>query len=346
MILDEPEAQTQDPQFPGPRQIRQWVVEPEQAGQRIDLFLALQCDGYSRVFLRKVLHEGSVWLDGKPVKPSFKVQIGQTVKIDLPPPPDDGPIPEAIPIDILYEDDAMVVINKVAGMVVHPAKGHWSGTLTSALAHHFQSLSDVGGPTRPGIVHRLDRETSGVICIAKTNAVHLKLAAQFEAREVEKEYWAIAVGSIDRDRDWIRQPIGHHPYQRDKMAIRADHPSSRPAETLFEVVKRFPGYCFFHLFPKTGRTHQIRVHLASIGAPVLCDRLYAGHARITRGQLLRRAARREPARPGDDEVLLERQALHAHRLSLRHPVTDTPMTWIAPLPADMQTVLDTLQESD
>jgi 23S rRNA pseudouridine1911/1915/1917 synthase len=189
-----------------------FTVDEEHAGQRIDLFLTLKIDGYSRVFLRRVVMAEQVLVDGRPVKPAFRVFPGQQVTIgDLPPPPTDGPIAEDIPLDVLYEDECLVAINKPPGMVVHPAKGHWSGTLTAALAHHFTSLSDAGGPTRPGIVHRLDRETSGVILIAKTNEVHFKLCAQFEARKVQKTYVAIVSGSLDRDRDRILHAIGHHP---------------------------------------------------------------------------------------------------------------------------------------
>ena len=326
------------------RQKLMFEVNIDESGQRIDHFLAMRCDGYSRVFLRKVLHEGHVRLDGRSVKPSFKVQIGQRVEIDLPPPPEDGPKPEKIDLDVLFEDESLVVINKPAGMVVHPAKGHWSGTLASAIAHHFQELSTVGGATRPGIVHRLDRDTSGVIAIAKTNAFHFKLAALFETRQVSKEYHAIVMGKMALDRDWIRQPIGHHPYQRDKMAVRAGHESSRDAETMYEVLERFDGYTYVRAFPKTGRTHQIRVHLSHVRHPVLCDRLYAGHARITRGALLRRQVRGLPMREGDDELLIERQALHAHRLEFVHPVTQQPLAFEAPLPKDFASVLSTLRQ--
>ncbi len=228
-------------------------------------------------------------------------------------------------------------------MVVHPAKGHWSGTLTSALAFHFGQLSDVGGATRPGIVHRLDRDTSGVIVVAKTNPVHLALSAQFESRDVYKEYFAITLGKVQMDRDVIRAPIGPHPYQRDKMAIREGHPQSRDAETWFEVIERFDGYTAVKLMPKTGRTHQIRVHLAHIGAPVLCDRQYAGHAQVTRGQLARRLARREPPQPGDDDVLLDRQALHACRLEINHPITDERLKFESPLPPDIDRVWQALR---
>ncbi|MBM3963668.1 MAG: RluA family pseudouridine synthase [Planctomycetes bacterium] len=324
-----------------------FTVTEEHANTRIDLYLTLMIDGYSRVFLRRVVMNESVLVDGRPVKPAFRVFPGQVVQIvDLPPAPTDGPIPEAIPLDVLYEDEYLVAINKPAGMVVHPAKGHWSGTLTAALAHHFKELSDAGGPTRPGIVHRLDRETSGVILIAKTNEVHFKLCAQFEARDVHKSYITIVSGRLDRDRDRIIQAIGHHPYQREKMAIRNGHPSSRYAETQFEVTHRFPGYAVLQVFPKTGRTHQIRVHLAHIGCPVLCDRLYAGHTQITRGQLLRRQARGLPNREQDSEVILERQALHAAQIEFTHPRSGQPIVISAPLAADMQRVIDVLQQGD
>ena len=324
----------------------EFVVTEEHSGKRVDMFLTLVLDGYSRVFLRKVVAEDKVCVDGKPVKPAFKVFTGHRVTVNLlPPPPTDGPIAENIPLDIIFEDECMVIVNKPAGMVVHPAKGHWSGTLTAALAYHFRELSDAGGPTRPGIVHRLDRDTSGVIAIAKTNEVHFKLCAQFEAREVSKTYSAIVFGNLDRDRDRIVQPIGHHPYQRDKMACRAGHSSSRDAETYFEVVKKFRGYAFLNVFPKTGRTHQIRLHLAHIGCPVLCDRLYGGHASITRAQLQRRYVRGMRPEDTDNEIILDRQALHAAKLEFQHPKSGEAMSFSAPLPADIQRTLDVLEAS-
>ncbi|MFM8570232.1 MAG: RluA family pseudouridine synthase [Pirellula sp.] len=324
-----------------------FTVEDEHADTRIDLYLTFKIDGYSRVFLRRVIAQGHVRVDGREVKPAFHVFPGQLVEVtDLPPAPQDGPIPEAIPLDVLFEDESLVAINKPAGMVVHPAKGHWSGTLTAALAHHFGQLSDAGGPTRPGIVHRLDRETSGVILIAKTNEVHFKLCAQFEARTVQKTYTAIVTGALDRDRDRIIQPIGHHPYQREKMAIRSGHPSSRYAETHFEVIERFSGYALLKVSPKTGRTHQIRLHLAHIGCPILCDRLYAGHAQARLGQLLRRSVRGLPARPQDAEVVLERQALHAAEIQFEHPKTAQRLSICAPLAPDLVRIVDILQQGD
>lgn len=326
-------------------QLFQHTVVEEENGQRIDALLAKHLNGYSRVFLRKVVQDGGGRVDGETVKPSFRVRAGQQIEVDLPPPPADGPRPEEIPLTVLHEDDYLIVIDKPPAMVVHPAKGHWSGTLTSALAFRFQELSDVGGPTRPGVVHRLDRDTSGVIVVAKTNAVHLALAAQFEERKVQKEYLAITLGKVGMDRDIIRVPIGPHPYQRDKMAVRAGHPQSRDAETWYEVQERFDGFTLVKLAPKTGRTHQIRVHLAHIGAPVLCDRLYAGHAQITRGQLARRMLKRQPPQPGDDEVVLARQALHARRLELEHPMTGQRLTFESPIPADIAATLSALRQA-
>ncbi|MEC8557713.1 MAG: RluA family pseudouridine synthase [Planctomycetota bacterium] len=319
------------------------VIEQEQ-GQRIDAVLALLLDSYSRVFLRRVVQDGGVTVNGIVVKPSFKVRPGQAIEAKVPPPPEDGPQPEDIPLNVLYEDEGMLAIDKPAGMVVHPAKGNWKGTLASALAFRFQQLSDVGGVTRPGIIHRLDRDTTGVILIAKTNSVHLKLSEQFEQRTVQKEYFALAIGKIELDRDVIQLPIGPHPYQRDKMAIRKDHPQSKEAETRYEVVERFGGISAVQLQPKTGRTHQIRVHMSHVGAPVLCDRLYAGHAHISRGELLRRIARKQPSTPQDQDVLLNRQALHARRIEFTHPLTGEPMKIESPVPADMQAVMQVLRK--
>jgi 23S rRNA pseudouridine1911/1915/1917 synthase len=316
---------------------RQFVVPESADGIRIDLFLSQCCDGYSRTQIRQAVQQQRAEVDGRIVRPSLRLQTGQRIRFRLPPPKVDDTVPENIPLDILYEDDGLVVVNKPAGMVVHPARGHWSGTLTSALAFRFQSLSDVGGPTRPGIVHRLDRDTSGVIVIAKTNAVHVHLGEQFHDRIVQKEYFAISAGRIDRDRDVIEAPIGRHPYQRDKMAIRDGHVTSRTASTFYEVIARHGRFTQVRLRPKTGRTHQIRVHLAHLGCPVLCDRLYAGHAGVTESVL------RGQSRLAEQHPILHRQALHARSLTLVNPQTGREMTFEAPLPADLQAVVDVLE---
>ena len=313
---------------------REFVVPDSAAGLRIDLFLTQACDGFSRTQIRAAVQNDGAELDGHIVRPSIKLRAGQKLRFRLPTPVTDDTVPENIPIDVLYEDDGFVVINKPAGMVVHPARGNWTGTLTSALAYHFQSLSDVGGPTRPGIVHRLDRDTSGVIVVAKTNAVHLSLCEQFANREVKKEYFAITNGMIDRDRDLIDAPIGRHPYQRDKQAIRHDHTTSKPASTFYEVISRHGRYTQVRVMPKTGRTHQIRVHLSHIGCPIICDRLYAGHAEIS--------ARNLNPEVSEDIVVLSRQALHARRLTLQDPQSGKEMTFEAPIAPDIQRVVDLL----
>ncbi|MCG8649677.1 MAG: RluA family pseudouridine synthase [Pirellulales bacterium] len=316
---------------------RDFVVPEAADGQRIDLFLTQCCDGYSRTQIREAIQLGGAHLDDRLVRPSIKVRTGQRIRFSLPDPVSDQTVPENIPLDILYEDDGLVVVNKPAGMVVHPARGHWSGTLTSALAFRFQALSDVGGPTRPGIVHRLDRDTSGVILVAKTNAVHMNLADQFHDRTVEKEYFAVTAGRIDRDRDVIEAPIGRHPYQRDKMAVRQGHVTSKPASTFYEVISRHGRFTQVRLRPKTGRTHQLRVHLSHIGCPILCDRLYAGHSEVTASVLHGKSSL-----PGE-AMLLTRQALHAKRLTFQHPQTGKSMTFEAELPPDLAEVIGTLQ---
>jgi len=315
---------------------RELIIPPEQAGARVDWYLAQQFPSYSRVLLRKIINAAGVTVDGARVKAAHRLRGGERVIITLPELDREGPKPENIPLDILYEDEFLAAVNKPPAMVVHPAKGHWAGTLTSALQFHFDQLSTAGGKARPGIVHRLDRDTSGVMVVAKTDLVHLNLSAQFENRTVEKEYFALTAGVPDRDRDIIDLPIGAHPYQREKMAIRRDHETSREAQTFYEVVERFEGFGAIKLTPKTGRTHQIRLHLASIGCAVLCDRLYGSRALLTRGELARD--------PKDTTPVLERQALHARRLKIRHPQTGEPLEFIAPLPDDIAHAVEVLRE--
>jgi 23S rRNA pseudouridine1911/1915/1917 synthase len=338
--LDDEGLPASEPQAPPlSDQTRQLLVPETASGQRLDIFLAQAIDGYSREQIRRAVQAGYAEVDGRVVRPSFRLRGGQRVVFRVPMQTDPGPKPEPIPLQILYEDDGLIVVDKPAGMVVHPARGHWSGTLTSALAYHFQSLSDIGGPARPGIVHRLDRDTSGVIVVAKTNAVHLHLADQFERRSVEKEYVAIVCGRPQKDRDWIDQPIGPHPYHREKMAIRSGHPDSKPAATFYEVQERYAGHALLRVLPKTGRTHQIRVHLTHAGHPILCDRLYAGHSEVTAEQLRGGRMGGPPTAP-----VLVRQALHARRLKLIHPQSGQPLEFIAALPADLEATLAALRQ--
>lgn len=328
---DETESLLEDETFRGWQILR---VSDEEDHERLDAFLVRHFPGLSRVKIQRSIASQHVLLDNAPTKSSTRIRVGQTVHFRLPPAGPEGSLPEDIQLDILFEDEHLVAINKPPFMVVHPAKGHWSGTLTAALAFHFKQLSSVGGPTRPGIVHRLDRDTSGVILIAKTDAAHVGLSSQFEKRTIEKEYFALTSPAPDRDRDVIDKPIGIHPYQREKKAIREEHSTSRPAQTMYEVTQRFKGFARVKLLPKTGRTHQIRVHMAHIGTPVLCDRLYSGRARLSVKDLTRNER--------DDEVLLERHALHAHRIKFAHPVTGQLTELEAPLSSDIARTLDAI----
>jgi len=303
------------------------------AGRRLDWYLAQQFPAFSRTRLREAINASEVKVDGRRVKASFQVQPGQRITMVLPKSRPTGAVPEEIALDILYEDQSLAVIHKPPGMVVHPARGHWSGTLASALQYHFDHLSTVGGPARPGIVHRLDRDTSGVIVVAKDDLAHRRLAEQFERREIRKQYFAIVTGNPDRDRDLVDQPIGRHPTQREKMAV-LRHPTSRQAVSFYEVQQRFDGFATLRIEPRTGRTHQIRVHLAAIGCPVLCDRAYGGRREISRGEIRRTA---------DATVLLARQALHAQRLGFRHPRTGKAMDFEAPIAEDIARVVDELR---
>ena len=321
---------------PEASQCGDFSVPEESAGERLDAFLVRHFPKHSRVKLQRAIAAGKVTVDGNNAKSSTRLNEGQSVCCDPFEEEVEGPIPEEISLDIIFEDESLVAINKPPAMVVHPAKGHWAGTLTSALAFHFQQLSSVGGPTRPGIVHRLDRDTSGVILVAKTDTAHVALAAQFEARTVAKEYLAIVTPAPGLDRDIIDRPIGAHPFQREKKAIRDNHQTSRNAISRYEVTERFDGFAVVAVHPKTGRTHQIRVHLDHSGFPVLCDRLYSGRARITVGELQRRRK--------DETVLLQRQALHARSISFTHPVSGESMTLVADLPADISRTIEALRK--
>ncbi len=317
----------------------EYVVDAEQTGARVDVYLMSQLKNISRVKIGRLINQGNIKIDGKQIKPSHRLKENEVIQVLIPPPEPMGSKPENIELDVLHEDDDLIVVNKPAGMVVHPAKGNWSGTLTAALTYRFSQLSSIGGDMRPGIVHRLDRDTTGVILVAKNDVAHMNLTRQFEQRTVEKTYVAIVSPSPDRDRDWIREPIGVHPYQREKMAIRAGHRTSRDAETFFEVQERFKGYALIHCFPKTGRTHQIRVHLAHLNCPILCDRLYSSRARIEENTIAGM-----PLSESDNAVLLERQALHAHSIVLKHPASGEPVQFDAPLADDMENVLSSLRK--
>ena len=320
---------------PGETVVR--TVDLSEAGWRLDLYLVHHFPKYSRMLIRKAIQTDCVQVDGRGGKTAYRLKPGQQVAFTPPEIHREAAQAEIIPLDILYEDDDLVVINKPPRMVVHPSRGHWSGTLVSALAWHFEGkLSTVRGPMRPGIVHRLDRDTSGAILVAKNDIIHGKLAALFEEKRIRKEYFAIAWGKPNLDRDMIDQPVGHHPRHREKMTIAKNDPEAKAALTFYEVIERFRGITTFRALPKTGRTHQIRLHLTHLGCPILCDALYGRQSHITRAEL--------EGKPPAGEPILTRQALHAHRLMFEHPGTGKTLEIVAPIPDDLQQTLDVIRE--
>jgi 23S rRNA pseudouridine1911/1915/1917 synthase len=329
-------SMTSTPQL-GPRAI-DLTAKRKVEGTRLDQYLVSLFPDYSRSVVRKVIDAGAVLVNGEVAKASYKVRYNDHVRIWLPEPTHDLPQAEDIPLEVLYEDEFLALINKPPDMVVHPAKGHWSGTLVNALAFHFGQLSTLGGDYRPGIVHRLDRDTSGVILVAKDELTHRELSYQFETRKVFKEYLAITAGVLDRDSDYIEGRIGHHPHDRVKMAVTDDEDDGKEACSFYEVIERFRGYTFCRIQPRTGRTHQIRVHLASVGCPVLADKAYGGRDSFRLSELV------PDLDPAADEVLLGRQALHAARLRFFHPRLREVINREAPLPADFQKTLAALRQ--
>jgi 23S rRNA pseudouridine1911/1915/1917 synthase len=313
-------------------------VKRPMEGKRLDQYLVDRFPAYSRNIIQKIIEADAVTVNAHDVKSSYQVKRGDHIRIWLPELNDEPPEPEPIPLDIIYEDEFFIVVNKPPGMVVHPAKGHWRGTLVNALQYHFDQLSKIAGPHRPGIVHRLDRDTSGLIVVAKDDLAHANLAAQFERRTVHKEYVAITCGVLDRDSDYIERALGPHPTHREKMAIRERQDGGKDAVSYYEVVERFDGFTFVRIYPKTGRTHQIRVHLAHVGCPILADQAYGGRRSLTLGEIAAAGS------ADDSTTIIDRQALHASRLSLAHPRIRERIEFEAPLPADFTSTLEALRK--
>ncbi|HZS03814.1 MAG TPA: RluA family pseudouridine synthase [Blastocatellia bacterium] len=311
---------------------------PEAAGSRLDAFLASRLTDISRSVIQRAIESGDVTVNDRAVKPSYKVRANDEVQVELPEALPLEALPEPIPLDIVHEDDEVIVINKPAGMVVHPGAGVSSGTLANALVWHFnqlsQSLPQTGGALRPGIVHRLDVGTSGLIVVAKTDRAHLNLAAQFEGRSVNKSYLALVYGNVQPDEGKIDAPIGRDPRNRVKMSVRPAG-QGRQALTLYRVIKRFAEFTLLDVTIKTGRTHQIRVHLAHIRHPVVGDSTYdSGRANTVKNPQWRVAIEK-----------LGRPFLHAARLGFIHPVSDERLQFTAPLPNELQNFLEALSSS-
>jgi 23S rRNA pseudouridine1911/1915/1917 synthase len=312
--------------------------------KRVDLYLRDRLTDASRAMLQKLVKSGGVLVNGRPAKSSTLLRSGDTVNVTLPKMVPPESLPENIPLDIIHEDDQFIAVNKQAGLIVHPARGHWSGTLINALLYHAEqthsTLSVGSDPWRPGIIHRLDRDTTGLILIAKTDEAHWRLAGQFERRTIKKAYMALVHGELELDSDLIDAPLGINPQHRERYAVRTDSAGGKPAQTVYIVKERFKGYTLLELQPKTGRTHQLRVHCAHIGHPIVGDVTYGGKAITIRDLSGRVPSHTTPTEA--DAPLIERQALHAFRLQFVHPTKFTRMHLEAPIPPDIRHICDLL----
>lgn len=315
------------------------VVEDRAHGWRVDHYLCRLYPNFSRASWQRTI-ENDVKLNNTATKPGRRLRVNDVLYVTLPVEPESTLVPENIPLDIIHEDDDLIVINKPWGLIVHPGRGNPTGTLASALQFHFDELSNRAGQFRPGIVHRLDKDTSGVLVVAKNNQIHDKLSRQFEQRTVEKQYQAIVWGEIHFDSDWIETHMRVHPKVREKMQVCEPGNNSRSAETFYEVAERFRGFTFVTLHPKTGRTHQLRVHMQHLGHSIVADRAYGGKPVLLRSDVDPNMGRDDRA----DRPLIHRQALHARRLSFTHPTTGEKVAFEAPLPPDMEAVLASLRE--
>ncbi len=286
--------------------------------ERLDVFLSTRQTVISRSRLKKLIVGGRVTVNGEVRSVGYKVREGDQITVQVPTPVPLDTVAEDIPLNIVFEDEYLIALDKPAGIVVHPAPGYSAGTLVNALLHHCKDLPGIGGVERPGIVHRLDKDTSGLVLVAKTEAAHKNLAAQFKKREIHKEYLAIVKGNVKKDEGSIHAAIGRHKIHRKKMATKASN--GREASTEYQVVRRCKSWSYLKVWPKTGRTHQIRVHLASIHHPVIGDQLYGGKS---------------------TDLKIQRQALHAHKLELKHPITGSNLSFLASLPQDIETFLQT-----
>ncbi|MBW2366710.1 MAG: RluA family pseudouridine synthase [Deltaproteobacteria bacterium] len=309
-----------------------FTVQRSAAGRRLDLFVSLQLSDCSRSRAADLIRRGLIRVGGDVKKPGYRLHDGEIVFGSQPEAVAAVYEPEPIPIDILFEDAHVIVINKASGMVVHPAPGHGQGTLVNALLCHCADLGDIGGEIRPGIVHRLDKDTSGTMVVAKTEYALNHLARQFKSRSVEKTYLALVLGDVKSDTGEISFPIGRHPVDRKRMSVRSRTP--RDAETHWRVRERFDGATLLEVSIKTGRTHQIRVHCAAVHHPIVGDSVYGGRKMKKETSLMLKSG---------EKTAITRQMLHAWRLVFEHPHSGEKRAFESPLPADMADLLDSMR---
>ena len=304
-------------------------------GARLDKWLVSQLD-MSRSKIHHLLEIGFIEINGKIAKPSATLKLKDLINIRFEEEKPHGPFPENIPLDIIFEDEFLVILNKPAGMMVHSNNYTESGTLVNALLFHLGSLPDTGDPERPGIVHRLDKNTSGIIMVAKTTESYLRLVDMFKSREIEKEYLALVLGEMEQNEGKIDAEIARSGELSKMCTVKV---GGKPSLTFYKKLKQFSGFTLLSVSPKTGRTHQIRVHLKSIGFPIVCDEVYSG-------DLQKFCIMKKIDSKSKKIVLLERHALHALRISFKHPMTGKTIDYSAPLALDMQAVLDALSNGD
>ncbi|MBD3233917.1 MAG: RluA family pseudouridine synthase [candidate division Zixibacteria bacterium] len=312
-------------------------IDAEVAGQRLDIYCKHLLEDITRSRIKNLIDDEKILINGQPVKAGYTLKEGDILDLTIPPPAESEIKPENIPLDIVYQDRDMLVVDKPAGMVVHPAAGNYTGTLVNALLYHIKDLSGIGGEVKPGIVHRLDKDTSGLLLVAKTDQAHLRLSEQIRNRIVKRLYKTIVIGDLPQNEGDLRFPIGRSSSDRTKMTV--THKGSRDAHTQYNVIERFGRYTFAQMRLQTGRTHQIRVHLSHSGYPVLGDPDYGG--------------REQPPGILDKRELdlwrklmkvLERQALHAYHLTFEHPISGKSVTFESSLPDDFQEAINSIRD--
>ena len=302
------------------KKIKFYYDNPERI--RIDVMLSEGLPEFTRSHYKTMILNGQVLVNGRRIKPNYQVSSGDEISVEKQPPKPVDVMPENIPIDIVYEDDDIIIVNKARGMVVHPAPGNENGTLVNALLYHVKNLSGINGELRPGIVHRIDKDTTGLMVVAKNDTAHVSLAAQIEHKKASRIYQALVHGGFKTESGIVDAPVGRHKINRKMMAV---VPNGRPARTHYKVLRAYAGYTLLELKLDTGRTHQIRVHMKHIGHPVACDPVYGIK---------------------NEKLGFDKQLLHAESLTITHPKTDEIMTFHAPLPDDFKAVLKKLKPKE